>query len=46
MNLLAQLFGVLKEPLRYVVCPNVLPTEFVSNKEERMYQFPLTGALF
>jgi hypothetical protein len=46
MNLLAQLLGVLKEPLHYNVCPNILPTEFVSNKEKRMYQFPLTEASF
>jgi hypothetical protein len=46
LNLLAQSFGVLREPLRYVVCPDMPPMEFATNEEERMYQFPLTGGSF
>jgi hypothetical protein len=46
LNLLAQSFGVLKEPLRYIVCSAMAPTEFVSNGEEQqMYQFPLGADL-
>jgi hypothetical protein len=43
LNLLAQSVGVLKEPLYYIVRPAEMPTEFVSHKEERMYQFSLEG---
>jgi hypothetical protein len=47
LNLLAQSFGVLKEPLRYIVVrPAEKPTEFISQEEERMYQFPLEGGSF
>jgi hypothetical protein len=46
LNLLAQSFGVLKEPLRYVVCPETVPDVFASSKEQRMFQFPLTGGSF
>jgi hypothetical protein len=46
LNLLAQSYGVLKEPLQYVVRPELTPTEFASNEERRMYQFPLTGNSF
>jgi hypothetical protein len=46
LNLLAQSFGVLREPLRYVVCPNTAPAEFATNEEQRMYQLPLTGGSF
>jgi hypothetical protein len=46
LNLLAQFFGVLKEPLRYIVFQRIPPTDFVSTEEERMYQFPLTGESF
>jgi hypothetical protein len=42
LNLLAQTFGVLHEPLRYVVCPDIPPDEFATNEEEWMYQLPLT----
>jgi hypothetical protein len=46
LNLLAQSFGVLREPLRYIVRPKATPTEFTTTEEERMYQFPLTGGSF
>jgi hypothetical protein len=46
LNLLAQSYGVLREPLRYVVCPEEEPDEFATTKEERMYQFPLEGNSF
>jgi hypothetical protein len=45
LNLLSQTFGILKEPLRYIVRPATTPTEFGSDKEERMYQFPLEGGM-
>jgi hypothetical protein len=45
-NLLAQSYGVLKEPLRYVVRPAMAPAEFASVEEERMYQYPHTGNSF
>ena len=46
LNLLGQTFGVLKEPLRYVVRPTLVPEEFANNQEERMYQLPLEGDAF
>ena len=46
LNLLGQTFGVLKEPLRYVVRPTLVPEEFANNQEERMYQLPLEGNAF
>jgi hypothetical protein len=46
LNLLAQSFGVLKEPLRYVVRPETIPEVFASSKEQRMFQFLLTGGSF
>jgi hypothetical protein len=46
LNLLAQSFGVLREPLRYVVRPDTAPAEFATNEERRMFQFPLTGGSF
>jgi hypothetical protein len=46
LNLLAQSYGVLKEPLRYVVRSETPPAEFASTEEERMYQFSLTGESF
>jgi hypothetical protein len=46
LNLLAQSYGVLREPLRYVVRPEMAPATFTSNEEERMYQFPLAGNSF
>jgi hypothetical protein len=46
LNLLAQSFGVLREPLRYIVRPENPPAEFATMEEERMFQFPLTGGSF
>jgi hypothetical protein len=46
LNLLAQSYGVLKEPLRYIVCSATVPDAFSSNEEQRMYQFPLEGGSF
>jgi hypothetical protein len=46
LNLLAQSFGVLREPLDYIVRPDATPVKFAMNKEERMYQFPLMGRSF
>jgi hypothetical protein len=47
LNLLAQSYGVLKEPLRYIVRSDTVPDAFSSkNKEQRMYQFPLEGGSF
>jgi hypothetical protein len=46
LNLLAQTYGVLHEPLRYVVRPATAPTTFATTEEQRMYQFPLTGNSF
>jgi hypothetical protein len=46
LNLLAQSFGVLREPLRYIVRPDTAPAEFATNEEERMYQLPLVGGSF
>jgi hypothetical protein len=43
LNLLAQSYSVLKEPLRYIVCLATVPDTFSSNEEQRMYQFPLKG---
>jgi hypothetical protein len=46
LNLLAQSFGVLCEPLHYIVCPKAVLAEFTTTEEERMYQFPQTGGSF
>jgi hypothetical protein len=46
LNLLSQTFGVLREPLRYVVCPATPPAVYSSEEEQRMYQFPLAGPGF
>jgi hypothetical protein len=46
LNLLAQSYGVLKEPLRYITRKETPPAEFVTNEEERMYQFSLVGESF
>jgi hypothetical protein len=34
LNLLAQSFGVLCEPLRYIVCPEATPAKFASTKDQ------------
>ena len=46
LNLLAQTYGVIREPLRYVVRPDVAPDTFATTEEQRMYQFPLAGNSF
>jgi hypothetical protein len=46
LNLLAQSYGVLKEPLRYIVCLATVLDAFSSNEEQRMYQFPLASGSF
>ena len=46
LNLLAQSFGALRKPLRFVVHLDSAPAEFAMNKEQQMYQFPLTGRSF
>ena len=46
LNLLAQCYGVLHEPLRYVVHPEMAPETFATTEERQMYQFPLTGNSF
>jgi len=46
LNLLAQTYGVLNEPIRYVVRPGVAPNEFANAEEERMYRIPLVGTAF
>jgi hypothetical protein len=46
LTLLAQSYGVLKEPLHYIVCSDTVLDAFSSNEEERMYQFPLMGGSF
>ena len=42
LNLLRQTYGVLKEPLHYIVCPDAVPNEFANTQEECMFQLPLT----
>jgi hypothetical protein len=46
LNLLAQSFGVLREPLHYIVRPEATPPDFTTTEEEQMYQFLLTGGSF
>jgi hypothetical protein len=46
LNLLTQSFGVLHEPLRYIVRPEAAPAKFATTEEEWMYRFPLTGGSF
>jgi hypothetical protein len=47
LNLLAQsCYGVLKEPLRYIIHSATVLDAFSSNEEHRMYQFPLMGGSF
>ena len=45
-NLLKQKYGVLKEPLAYIVHSNSIPNEFETAEEQHMYQLPLTGNAF
>ena len=44
--MLAQTYGVLKEPIRYVVRPEAVPNEYQNEEEERMFRIPLVGAAF
>ena len=46
LNLLAQTYGVQNEPIRYVIRPEVVPNQFASQEEERMFQIPLVGTAF
>ena len=46
LNLLAQSFRVLCEPLCYVMHLDMALAEFALNKEQRMYQSLLTGSSF
>jgi hypothetical protein len=46
LNLLAQLYRVLCEPLCYVVHSEEVPEAFATTHEEQMYQFPLKGNSF
>jgi hypothetical protein len=43
INLLAQMYGVQGENLKYIVHHVVIPAEFVNDVERHMYQLPLTG---
>jgi hypothetical protein len=46
LTLLAQSYGVLCEPLHYVVRPDTAPADFNTTEERRMYRFPLSGNSF
>jgi hypothetical protein len=46
VNLLKQKYGILKEPLAYVVHPEEMPEEFETAEERRMFQLPLEGNAF
>ena len=46
MNLLAQTYGVLNEPIWYVIHPGVAPNEFANGEEERMFRIPLVETAF
>ena len=46
LNLLAQCYGMLHEPLQYVVRPETAPETFATMEQRWMYQFPLTGNFF
>ena len=43
INLLKQKYGVLKELLAYIVCPDDISNEFEAAKEWHMFELPLTG---
>ena len=45
-NVLAQTFGVLREPLSYIARDRNPPNPFVDEQQRRMYQLPLAGAHF
>ena len=46
INLSKQKYGVLKEPLAYIVHPNEVPEEFKTAKEHHMFQLLLEGNAF
>ena len=46
INLLKQKYGILKEPLAYVVHPEEVPEEFETAEEHCMFQLPLEGNAF
>ena len=46
INLLKQKYGILKEPLAYVMHPEEVPEEFETAEEHRMFQLPLEGNAF
>ena len=46
MNLLAQSFSVIHEPLHYVIHLEAISETFVMTEEQCMYQFPLAGNSF
>ena len=43
---MAETYGVLKEPIRYVVRLEAVPNEFQNEEEGRMFRIPLVGAVF
>jgi hypothetical protein len=45
-NLLAQSYGVIHEPLHYIMCPEMVPVTFSRNEEQWMYQFPVARNSF
>ena len=46
LNLFAQTYGIQNEPIRYVIRPEVVPNQFASQEEERMFQIALVGTAF
>jgi hypothetical protein len=46
INLLAQMYGVQGENLKYIVRHVIIPAEFVNDAERHMYQLPLTGKTY
>ena len=46
VNLLKQKYGVLKEPLAYIVHPKEVPKEFKTAEEHHMFELPLMGNTF
>ena len=46
INAMAQTYGVLKEPLRYIIRPRVDPGVYSNTAEERSFQLRLTGAAY
>jgi hypothetical protein len=46
LNLLAQSYGVIHEPLFCVIFPEAVLETFATMEEQQMYQFPLAGNSF